>query len=1247
MSALTGASSATFHTPTPLHALQEVHPQLQAGEDCTAGQLTAKSGYTVPTEGVVMVTGGICGTAQWEVVSKGVHGQIPASMVTLCKPPGDFKGWGGTAEGTPPPTLHTPARQNRYDCRPAIVGMVRLCLAGALALAALLVVSWPASAAPAVPPAAPSPIPSAASVLMVPHTRSPIQHVIIIIQENHAFDNYFSQYPGAFGLPPGGVPQPTTLGAPPGYASEYPMDWNYGNNQSFSSPAHGEDNILSEEDNGSMDGFYYTNGAPADGLYPPYIVSNDLGLAQEYGLADNYYTDFAGPTLPNRFYYYAITSGPVTGDANPPGDVVSFPSLPAMLQQNGISWTSFDGNYNEYPGAPCFYVSLFPTCPSWYFSFPTSSLQLSQLSPILYFNWIQNEYNQNGSIPQVQYYNNIYGDISSGTLPSVSWFTSDWICCTEHPDDSAFQFIGGNVSQGQQSFLTLVQAVEDSPYWNNTAIFLTYDEGGGFFDHNPSPRATPLGTGLRVPLIVISPYSREGYVSHAFYTPSSLLHFIEWNWNLPSLGALDNSSNLPLDFFNFSAPPRPPLPSFVYGSSDLTGQFPWNYTQPVPLGDTGTYQPALVTTKQVNWAFQTSNSLLSAPDLSGTTVFICGMDGTLRAFEPVTGAELWSRPLGSGCRSSPTSLPGGGIAVTTLLGNAMAFNGSGTPLWNLSLGAPMYGNLTPVGGTLYGTLQNGTVFAVNGTTGTLLWEKHVTNAAIYASPVYDPLSHTLLLSATTDGVVDVNLTGAPLWTAGIPGGVSVDGALCGADYYVTTPGFGFFGGPPGGLYPISAVTGTVGNPAPLEHSMATPLCVGNTLYVGDNATFRAYSLPSLAPLWNASILGEAAGTPSLVGDTVAVDTQGGDLYLFPVAGGPPSVVLASRSSMFGSVLSLPSGQYFTAEDGNLYARVTGGEVRVHVSPANATVHFDGAPVPLTGGNGRFLASAGAHALNATLPGYIPLNITVQVSADQISTVNLTLSALPPPPVITAFNASPDPMYLGDTLSFQVSVKAGAPPYAYTYTGLPVGCSSENTSALSCLPTTVGNSSVRISVRDLYGRSATAITNVEVQNVPPPSLAIASLSAVPNPVTLGGSTMITVDAQGGTLPYQYRYTGLPTGCYTQDSATVSCTPTQAGNFKVSIVVTDSHGVFVAASLTLSVLSGPTTSGWFTGGTPLFLLLVLIVVAAAVVLVLFARRRRVSPTPRDPPPPPPPFAAGPAAGEWVGPPTGNGGASPPKD
>lgn len=1087
----------------------------------------------------------------------------------------------------------------------------------ALAIVALLAITWPASAQAVPPTGAP---PRGATVVLERRTQSPIQHVIIVIQENHAFDNYAWDYPGAFGLPPGGIPQPTSLGAPSSYASEYPTNWNYGNNQSFSSPAHAEDNILGEQDNGSMDGFYYTNGAPADALYPSYIVSNELGLAQEYGLADNYYTDFAGPTLPNRFYYYAITSGPITGDANPPGDVVSFPSLPQELQANGISWASFDGNYNEYPSAPCFYLSLFPTCPSWYFSFPTSSLQLGQLAPMLYFNWIQNEYNANGSIPQLQFYNNIYGDLSSGTLPSVSWFTSDWICCTEHPDDSSFQFIGGNVSQGQQSFLQLVQAVENSAYWNSTAIFLTYDEGGGFFDANPSPRATPLGTGLRVPLVVISPYSREGYISHAFYTPSSLVHFVEWNWNLPSLGALDGNANLPLDMFNFSAPPRAPLPQFVYGSSDLTGQFPWNYTQPVPSSDLGHYIPALLANREVNWTFQAPNSLLSSPVLSGNELFTCGMDGVLRSFEPVTGQELWSHPLGSACRSSPTLLPGGDVAVTTLLGSVTAFDPSGAVLWNDSLGAPIYGNLTLVRNTLYGALQNGTVFALNESTGVGLWERHVSSAAIYAAPVYDPVSQTLLVSATTDGVVDVNLTGWPIWTAGIPGGVTTDGALCGSTYYVTTPGYGFFGGPPGGLYPISALTGSVGTPAPLNHSLATPRCVGSTLFVGDNSTFQAFSLPSLSPLWSEPVNGEVAGAPSIAGTELLVATQGGDVYSFPMSGGSPTDTLSSRSSLFGSVLSLPSGQYFTAEDGNLYARLTGGELRVNVAPSNATLHLSGTHVPLVAGHATLLEPSGTYLLSAALPGYATDNVSVQVPVGKIVEVNMTMAIQVPPLVISSFVASPGAFPLGNVTTFSTTVAGGTPPYSYSYVNLPPGCTSSNLSSWSCTPSVYGNFTVSVTVTDAAGRSATATTQVAVAPSRRPGLAIAAFSAQPNPVTVGGQTQFTVQIAGGTAPFTFVYTGLPPGCVTMNSSSFSCTPSATGSYEVSVTVTDANGRSNTANLSLLVEPGGNqNAGWINSWSTWLVLLLVIFVAAVVLFVVFRRRRREK-QPEAPPPPP---------------------------
>ncbi len=979
--------------------------------------------------------------------------------------------------------------------------------------------------------------------IYMPHTKSPISHVIVVIQENHAFDNYFWDYPNAFGAVPGGVPQPTTYNNVKSYNPQYPLNWNYPNNQSFSAPAHAQNNILSEQDNGSMDGFYYTNNGTADGLYPNYIVANELGLAQQYAVADNYYTDFAGPTLPNRFYYYAITSGPILGDSGPANNTVWFPSLPQELQRYGISYNSFDGDYGYLGSSPSIYFST----------------TLSQLMPMLYFNWIQAEYNANGTIPQLQLYSQIYSDISAGTLPSVSWFTSDWSCCTEHP--GSLLGIGGNVTQGQQSILKLVQTVENSAYWNSTAIFITYDEGGGFFDHSPSPIATPEGTGLRVPLVVVSPYTKEGYVSHAFYTPSSILHFIEWNWGIPSLGALDNQSNLPLDMFNFSAPPRSPLPQSVYGSSDITSQFPWSYTQPVSSSYLGNYQPELLANGDVNWTYQTQNILTSSPVVSAGSLYTCGSDGILRSFDAVTGALNWADSLGSSCRSSPTPLAQGGVVTTTIRGAVTAFSPGGSVLWNLSLGAPIYGNLTLAGSTLFGTLQNGTLFAIDPSAGTVLWEKAVSTTPIYSAPVYDPATGLLLLSATGNGVVALNTSGGAQWTASVPGGVYAPGAVCGSTYYVTSPG--------GGLYPISLTTGTVGTAATLNRSLATPLCLGSSLYVGDNTTFRSFSLPGLTQQWSYLTRSEAAGTPTVLGGNLLVDTEGGQIDYFPTSGPQPTTSLSSATSFFASATVSPAGQYFAGEDGNLYAKVTGGEIRLQVTPATASVNISSLPVILTQGKGTALEAPGAYTITASAPGYTPTSVPATVYAGKVTYANVTLSAQASNPSITSFSASPSTLTVGGATTFSVSVTGGTTPYTYLYSGLPAGCSSANTLSLACTPTATGTFTVTVNVTDAAGRSTAGTTTLTVNPASVTGPSISQFGATPNPIVLGNSTTFSLQATGGAPPYTYAYQGLPSGCSSKSAAQLLCTPTSSGKFTVLATVTDSKGLSANASLVFTV------------------------------------------------------------------------------
>ncbi len=142
-------------------------------------------------------------------------------------------------------------------------------------------------------------------------------------------------------------------------------------------------------------------------------------------------------------------------------------------------------------------------------------------------------------------------DSNSG-LPSVSFVNSLGIPdLTEHPPFSA--------TTGELWTVSMVNHAMKSNYWLTTAIFLTWDEGPREFTVNHSFNDELVGLGQRVPLLVISPYSKENFVSSKLLTHLSLLHFVEYNWNLSPLNGLVAESSLPLEFFNFSQAPRTPM----------------------------------------------------------------------------------------------------------------------------------------------------------------------------------------------------------------------------------------------------------------------------------------------------------------------------------------------------------------------------------------------------------------------------------------------------------------------------------------------------------------------------------------------------------------------------------------------------------------------------------------------------------------------------------------------------------------
>ncbi|MCI4361125.1 MAG: phosphoesterase, partial [Thermoplasmata archaeon] len=136
----------------------------------------------------------------------------------------------------------------------------------------------------------------------------------------------------------------------------------------------------------------------------------------------------------------------------------------------------------------------------------------------------------------------ILSDLSDGSLPSLSWVIPT-APSSEHP--------GYNITGGETWLAQLVNAVENSPDWGTTAIFVTWDDYGGWYDHVAPSRVDRDLLSFRAPIIVISPYAKENYISHTELDFFSLLHFEEWQFHLGCLTTLDCSAPMPFDFFDF------------------------------------------------------------------------------------------------------------------------------------------------------------------------------------------------------------------------------------------------------------------------------------------------------------------------------------------------------------------------------------------------------------------------------------------------------------------------------------------------------------------------------------------------------------------------------------------------------------------------------------------------------------------------------------------------------------------------
>ena len=361
----------------------------------------------------------------------------------------------------------------------------------------------------------------------------PIDNIVVLMQENRSFDHYFSRLSGKVDRPPRDASNPDPLGGPP------IKRFHQTRLCETADLSHSWNGTHSEWNNGAMDGFTAANVDPSDpsgartmGYYKRQDIPYYYGLYRTFAMSDRHFCAVLGPTYPNRYYLLTATSfGQIKNTIpNLGGPDYTQQTIFEQLDAAGISWR----------------------------------LYFSDLPFAFLFGYVRN----NGST-NLRSIDDYFADAAAGTLPQVAFI------------DPAFEGEGendehppANVQKGQEFVSRVVSALTTSPQWSKSALFITYDEHGGFWDHVPPPPAcapdaiAPIGGspwsfdryGIRVPFVVVSPYARRHYVSHTVTDQTSILRFIETRHDLPALTARDANADPLLEMFDFEKPPfmKPP-----------------------------------------------------------------------------------------------------------------------------------------------------------------------------------------------------------------------------------------------------------------------------------------------------------------------------------------------------------------------------------------------------------------------------------------------------------------------------------------------------------------------------------------------------------------------------------------------------------------------------------------------------------------------------------------------------------------
>ncbi|HEX9122595.1 MAG TPA: alkaline phosphatase family protein [Actinomycetota bacterium] len=430
--------------------------------------------------------------------------------------------------------------------------------------------------------------------------RDKLEHLIFVIQENRSFDHYFGTFPGADGIPmSNGVP---TVCLPDPFSHRCVQPYHDAAVINAGGP-HSEEDAATDVNGGRMDGFIRslrTNSGkfcqrfPFDpqcvggtipakatpdvmGWHDAREIPNYWAYAREFVLQDRMFESAFSWSLPSHLFTVSAWSADCTStdpmsctsDLLRPGHerAGSNPSTPFawtdvtyLLHEHGVSWRYYVGDRSQRqcrtdPIACALGASGQMGTPTIW-------------NPLPNFTTVQ----QNEQLGNIVYIDDFYRSAKEGTLPAVSWIAPS-AGVSEHPQNS--------VTDGQSYVTTLINTVMRGPEWGSSAIFLFWDDWGGFYDHVVPVKVDENGYGLRVPALVISPWARPGFIDHQTLSFDAYLKFIEdlflngQRLDPANDGRADSRPTVReevailgdlLEDFDFTQSPRPPLVLRVHPS---------------------------------------------------------------------------------------------------------------------------------------------------------------------------------------------------------------------------------------------------------------------------------------------------------------------------------------------------------------------------------------------------------------------------------------------------------------------------------------------------------------------------------------------------------------------------------------------------------------------------------------------------------------------------------------------------------